>query len=266
MFRPLPIIPVILLTLLLPTAAFAQGDLTVFLGAAYPVYDDRLTLRPSVPSLPGVAVSAASTPELRANGGLVFGAALAFELGILGIEGRLDSTEVGLDLTAGQYDVRGTTVPFQGLTGNIQIGAGHFDADRLHLLSINARLRTPGPVGLVASGGLSYLPEIVMNGSVPLSANLAGIALPAIAPRLRLRAAPGESDSRVGLNGGAGIRIGGKRMALMAEARVFYFRDFELRFDVDGAPGFLADLLDGLAPITFEPVIVNAQAGLVFKF
>jgi hypothetical protein len=34
---------------------------------------------------------------------------------------------------------------------------------------------------------------------------------------------PGESEQRLGLNGGAGLRIGGSRVALMAEVRVFYF-------------------------------------------
>ena len=268
MFRPIVTFSIVVLTLMAPAAtATAQGlDLTVFVGAAYPVYDDRLTLRPSVPSLPGVAVTVAGTPELRADGGPVFGAALAFELGILGIEGRLDSTEVGLELTPGRYDLRGTTSPFQGLTGSVGIGAGHFDADRLQLLSLNARLRTPGPIGIVLSGGMSYLPEIELTGSVPLSVQLAGISLPGIQPQLRLRATPGDSDSRFGINGGAGLRIGGGALALMGEVRVFYFRDFELRFSVDDGPELLDDLLEGLDPIKFEPVIVNAQAWLVFKF
>jgi hypothetical protein len=41
-----------------------------------------------------------------------------------------------------------------------------------------------------------------------------------------------------------------------------------LRLVVDDAdaPDIIDGLLDGIAPIRFEPVIVNAQAGLVFKF
>ena len=72
----------------------AQVDLTIFVGSAYPVYDERLTLRPSVPSLPGAEVTVSGSPEITANGGLVVGGALAFEAGVLGIEGRIDSTAV----------------------------------------------------------------------------------------------------------------------------------------------------------------------------
>ena len=38
-------------------AGAQQADLTLFLGKAFPVYDERLTLHPSVPTLPGAVVS-----------------------------------------------------------------------------------------------------------------------------------------------------------------------------------------------------------------
>jgi hypothetical protein len=242
-------------------------DFTVFVGNAFPVYDERLTLRPSIPSLPGVDITVSGTPEIRADGGLVFGGAIAFELGILAIEGRVDATDVGFDLRGARYDLRATQPPFSGLTGSLTLGDGRLDADRLYLLSGNLRLRTPGPVGLVASGGLSLLPDISVTGSAPISLQIAGILqLPGVEPRLRLRAAPGESEHRIGLNGGAGLRMGGSRVALMAEVRVFYFRQYELRFDADDAPEFVSAFLETIDPVRFEPVIVNAQAGLVFKF
>jgi hypothetical protein len=80
---------------------------------------------------------------------------------------------------------------------------------------------------------------------------------------LFLRATPGESGNRFGANAGAGLRFGG-RVALMAEARVFYFKEFELRFDADDDA--LDELLDGLDAVRFTPVFVNVQAGLVFRF
>ena len=245
----------------------AQADLTIFVGAAFPLYDERLTLRPSVPSLPGADVTVSGNPEITATGGLVVGCALAFEAGVLGIEGRIDSTAVAFDLTGARYDVRATSGPFQGLTGSVTVGDGQFDADRFQLLSINARLRTPGPICLVVSGGFSYLPNITITGSVPLSAEVAGFPIVSgLAPRLRLEVAPGESDHRFGVNGGAGLRIGGSRVAIMGEVRAFYFREYELRFNVADAPPVVEDLLEGLDSVRFEPVIVNAQAGLVFRF
>ena len=183
------------------------------------------------------------------------------------IEGRIDSTAVGFDLTGARYDVRASSGPLEGLTGSVTIGDGHFDANRFQLLSANARLRTPGPIGLVASGGVSYLPNVTITGAVPLSAEVAGFPIiSGLVPRLRLEVAPGESEHRFGLNGGAGLRIGGGRIAFMGEVRVFYFREYELRFNVADAPPVVEDLLEGLDPVRFEPIIVNAQAGLVFRF
>jgi hypothetical protein len=255
--------------LLVASAARANaqgGDLTVFVGTAYPVYDERLTLRASTPSLPGVNITTARPLELNADGGLAFGAALAFELGVIGIEGRLDATDVGFDVAGTRYDLAGTVPPLQGLRAGVTIGDGRLDVDRLYLLSINARLRTPGPVGLFASGGLSYLPDITITGSVPVSADLGGVQIPGLNARITLIAVPGESRRRVGLNGGVGLRVGGSRVAVMGEVRAFYFGDYDLRFQPQGAPDLVADLLDSLEPIRFKPVIVNAQAGLVFRF
>jgi hypothetical protein len=52
----------------------------------------------------------------------------------------------------------------------------------------------------------------------------------------------------------------------MVEVRGFYFREYDLRFAVEGAPDFAASLLEGSDAVRFRPVIVNGQAGLVFKF
>jgi hypothetical protein len=258
---------VLIVNLVSAATVFAQGvDFTFFLGKAFPVYDERLTLRASVPSLPGVEVTSSDVLEIRTDGGPVFGGAVAFEFGILAIEGRLDATDIGFDLSSARFDLRATQPPFTGLTGSIVVGPGRFDVDRLYLLSGNLRLRTPGPIGLVASGGVSLLPDITITGSVPLSVQIAAIpVVPGFEPRLRLVAAPGESSHRVGLNGGLGLRIGG-RIALQGEARVFYFREHELRFSLDDAPEFVEAFLESLDSVRFDPIIVNAQVGLVVRF
>ena len=247
--------------------AEAQGfDLTFFVGAAFPTYDERLTYQPSIPTLPGVDVSVVGSPLIEADGGPVFGGAVAFEFGVLGIEGRLDATEVGIALTGARYDFRGTQPPFSGLTASVTVADGKFDADRIPLLSVNARIRTPGPVALIASGGLSYLSDLTVTGSIPLRVEISGIPTPPdFNPTLMLRATPGEAEHRWGVNGGAGVRIGG-RVALMAEVRVFYFREYELRFDTGDDFGILDALLAGTAPVRFDPVFVNAQAGVTFRF
>ena len=50
-------------------------------------------------------------------------------------------------------------------------------------------------------------------------------------------------------------------MALIGEVRVFYFREYELRFAAEDGFEILDELLEGLAPVRFHPVFVNAQAG-----
>jgi hypothetical protein len=265
--RPRVLVAAFVLLIASAARAHAQGgDLTIFLGTAYPVYDERLTLRASTPSLPGVDITSPRPLELKADGGLAFGAALAFELGVLGIEGRLDVTDVGFDVAGTRYDLAGAVPPFQGVRAVVTVGDGRLDADRLYLLSLNARLRTPGPIGLFVSGGLSLLPDINITGTVPLSAEVAGLPVAGLDARIRLTAAPGESTRRAGINGGIGLRIGGSRVAVMGEVRGFYFGDYDLRFQAEAAPSLVTDLLDSLEPISFRPVIVNAQAGVVFRF
>jgi hypothetical protein len=67
------------------------------------------------------------------------------------------------------------------------------------------------------------------------------------------------------VNGGAGLRIGG-RVALVGEVRAFYFREYDLRFELENGPEFIDELLSALAPVRFNPIFVNAQAGVTFRF
>ena len=66
---------------LAPQAYAGPFDLTLFLGRAYPIYDERLTLRPSAPSLPGVDINVTKAPVIRADGGRVLGAHSPSSLG-----------------------------------------------------------------------------------------------------------------------------------------------------------------------------------------
>jgi len=261
--RPLHVLLVIVLGLLAtPSRAFAQGgDFTIFFGSAFPIDRERFTLRPSTPSIPGADVTVTGDPALRATGGLVIGGALAFELGVLGIEGRVDSTNIGFDLTGARYGLSGG-----GLNGAVIVGDAHLDADRFNILSANARLRTPGPVSLVASGGFSYLPSVAIAGAVPIRLEVGGIGGIDLNPIVRLDVVRGESKSRYGFNGGLGLRVGGSRLAAIGEVRVFYFKDYELTFDVGDAPDIVEDLIERIPVVEFNPIIVNAQVGLVVRF
>jgi len=255
---------------LLATAsrASAQGfDVTVFTGLAYPVYDQRLTLTPGGPSIPGVDVTVADPLVLRGDGGAVFAAAVTYEFarGLVGIEGRVDSIAAGIDFSGARYEVRGTSFPFQGISASIRASPGRFDAERIHVLSLDARIRTRGTVSLIASGGISYLPDITVTGSVPLSVVAPDLPSLGVNTGLTLRATPEQSGHRLGVNGGAGVRIGG-RVALVAEVRGFYFSEYGLRFGTTEGPSLVDDLLAGADVVSFTPIFVNAQAGVTVRF
>jgi hypothetical protein len=211
-----------------------------------------------------VDVDVDGEPEIAADGGLVFGGAVTFEFGVLGIEGRLDATDLGFDISGARFNLRGNSPPFDGVTGRVTIGDGESDMERLYLLSINGRLRTPGTVGIFVSGGLSYLPEMEISASIPVSAEIAGF--PSFSENLQLSVVPGDAGDRWGFNAGGGIRIGAGRVGFMAEARVFYFREFQLNFSADDSFPQLNLFLEGLDPVDFNPIILNAQAGLLFRF
>lgn len=257
----------VFLVLLTSRPAAAEWDLSLFVGQAFPTYDERLVIRlPDVPPVPGLDVQTTGIPELRADGGPVFGAALAREFGILGIEVRVDLTDVALDLTGVRYDLRVDPPVFGLQRGSVTINDASFDVDRLSIVSANLRLRTPGPISLVASGGFSYLPRFEVSGTVPIEFAIEGVPGSSLAqPDLRLGLEPGESSDRWGVNGGAGLRIGGNA-AVFAEARVFYFGDYELSVLVEDVQPLVTRLLDELEPVSFRPVIANAVAGLVFRF
>ena len=263
-----------ILLLIVVTAGGASAqvvDVTVFTGRAFPLYDERLTVSPVALVLPGVDVTATGSQIFSADGGAVFGAAIAVEParfgGRFGIEGRVDATDVGLEFTGGRYDFRGTSFPFQGLTAAVIVSPGRFDADRISLLSLNGRVRTRGRTAFVASAGLSYLPQIDISGSIPVTVDAPDLSsiLPSADAAVTLRATPGQSQHRFGVNGGAGVRIGG-RVAFTAEVRGFYFREFELSLTRASGTELLDSLLSGADAIRFSPVFVNAQIGLAWRF
>jgi hypothetical protein len=250
-----------------PAPALAGWDLLLFLGRAYPRLEDRLRFRIPTPSIPGVDVTVDGVPEIQADGGRTLGGALTIESGVIGIEGRLDSIDMAFDVTGARFDLTGVSAPLTGLTGRMTLADGRLDLKRMHVLSLNLRVRTPGAVGLVFSGGVSYLPDFSVEGSVPITVVVdTPLGELMAVPRLGLAPSPDETAHRLGVNGGVGLRAGGGRFAFVGEMRAFVFRDYEWRFVASEAPGAVDELVSSFGSVTVRPLIVTAQVGLLIRF
>jgi hypothetical protein len=250
--------------LAIPRPALAGWDLLFFLGRAFPKSDDRLTFPLPAPSIPGVDVTVDGRPRIEADGGPTFGGSVAAEAGVIAIEGRLDAPSIGFNLTGARYDLVGVEPPLTGLTATVRLSDGRLDVERLKLWSANVRVRTPGPVGLVASGGLSFLPSFTVTGAVPLSIEGPGVG--GLGTRLRLAVAPGEPKNKLGVNAGAGLRVGSSHLAVVAEGRVFYFREYELQIVPENDVPVIGAAVSSFPTVQFRPIIVTAQVGLLFGF
>ncbi|HUF48935.1 MAG TPA: hypothetical protein VMM93_14045 [Vicinamibacterales bacterium] len=260
--RLIPLLAVVLVAAT-PRPATAGWDLMLFLGRAFPTLEERLTFNVPTPTFPGVDVNVIGSPILAPAGGMTIGAALTVEAGVVGLEARFDSVALGFDFSGVRYELTGVAPPATGLTGSLSLSDGRFDVDRLNLLSLNLRLRTPGPVGITVSGGMSFLPRFDVTGSVPIEVLLGPVGQSAA---IGLVIAAEESRHRFGVNAGGGLRFGGRRAALVVEGRVFYFGDYHLTLVSADSEPLLDDLLAGFDPVRFRPVIVTAQAGLLFRF
>ena len=99
---------------------------------------------------------------LESDGGNIFGGSVTLYLSDwLGIEGRLDAADQNLVMTGATYRVVvDLPAPLADASGDLEVGSGPMDMERIRPLSLNLKLRTTGPVRLALSGGLSYLPAL----------------------------------------------------------------------------------------------------------
>jgi hypothetical protein len=256
------------LTLVSASSARADGfDVSFFGGLAYPTYEHRFTVRaPVVPPLPGFVVHPSGDLTIDAKGGTVFGAAACGEFGgVVGIEARFDSTAIELRTGGLSYQLSYSAPPLPTFNGSVSIDPGPLATDRLQLLSLNLRLRTPGPVSLVLSGGLTYLPDFEVTGTTPVRLTVNGVPVLDQQTTFGLRVAPTESSHRLGVNGGAGLRFQvAPGIALFGEGRVFSFKEYELSIELDDLS--LQDFVGDIDQPRFRPIVVNAVGGLVFSF
>jgi len=269
---------------LMPAVAAAEGlELAGYLGRAVPTYSQSFSYAPlSIPPpFPGVSVEQSGAFGLEASGGVVFGGGLTWFLAdAVGIEARIDTADVDVETTAPTFVVRvDLPSPLPDLSTDVVLDPAAVSLERLRPLSLNLVLRTPGPVGLRASGGVTFLPDAEL--SVVQSIGLAGTPLNIFVDRIdvatlpiRAVATPAEGGLRLGGNVGAGLQLRlGERLTLMGEVRFFHFGAQTLQWS--RVPGVQLSALEELAldeieqqlePIEFDLVFFNATAGLAIAF
>jgi hypothetical protein len=273
----------ILLVFALPAAARGSGlELAGYVGPVIPVYEQSLRLDPSGLVLPGGGVvPGGQAIGLKATGGNAVSGALTLYLAdAIGIEVRLDTAELDLEVSGATYRVVvDLPAPLPDATGDLELGSGPMDVERVRPLSLNLKLRTPGRLRLALSGGLSYLPELRVASAQAVrlrAAQVPGVPAGAILATVGLRAeaVPDEEENgRFGANAGLGLQLQlGSHVWLVGEGRAFLFRRHRLEWQRAG--GTLTPLEQTLAselerrlePVDFNPNYFQATAGLALAF
>src|SRR5437016_8241231 len=159
-------LPAVVFAALLPLGASADSNFEVaaYLGTSFPFYSQTFTYSPGTVSfpLPGVTIDQQGVFKMEGRGGQVVSGGVTYYFGsVVGIEGRLDTATVNVDTTGARYNVKltlpGVPLPF---SASLDLGTGTVDLATLKPWSLNLKLRTPGPVRLFVSGGVSRLPAL----------------------------------------------------------------------------------------------------------
>jgi hypothetical protein len=269
--------------LLFGPALAIGGDLevTAYAGRSLPNYTQTFNYTPApVSSIPGVTIDQKGVFTLEAKGGLAVGAGAIWYFGrVVGLEARLDTVSANIAMAGARFDARAQLpLPLPALAVSVDLTGGTAELQRLKPLSLNLRLKTPGPVHLAVSGGVSYLPEFQATATEPIGLGVTGISRGQIqVTTVTLRAGtsavqPGK-EGRLGANAGAALHIGvAPHVALVAEARAFIFKKRRLLWSAAEAPSsalgkqLLDDLLRQLPAVEFSPTFFQATAGLSVTF
>jgi hypothetical protein len=264
----------LVLTAGLVAAPARAGDLelAVQVGRALPFYSQSFAFDPGDLLPPDYPVQTRGGFDLDLSGGLTVSGGLTWRFSeSLGLEARVDTAKVDLQVTGGQVSADlGDLIP--GLP-SIPVSAdlsGEAPIGRLVPLSLNLQFVAGESVQFVASGGLSYIPPVTVAATVDIGLAIDAIpGLPSISlPDLGVSAAA-TLDGGFGGNLGLGLRVPvGSRVALVFDARAFGFPKRELQWGTGS--GNLSPIEEALAasldPIEFEYGFFQAAGGLVFSF
>ena len=263
------------------SASAATLEIAGYAGLTLPFYEQTFTidLAPPINPVQGVTIKQDRPLTLSARSGLVLaGGATVYFGGALGIEARYDSAVVDVTSEPPLYSVT-LSKPLPNLNFTLEPAATAITISSLTPLSLNLKLRTPGPLRFFVSGGVSYLPDFQLAVTQKLNVTLAGISLP-VGVSLGSVSATAVSRAEdphyggVGGNVGLGLQVKlGEHVALVGEGRVFFFPKQILTWKVSQQGGFvtvppevLTALEQRLEPIRFNPAYFHLIGGFAFTF
>jgi opacity protein-like surface antigen len=263
-------------------AAAGELELSGWAGPTFPTFEQRFRYDAGAVAIPvpGVSITQQGSFSLNANGALSVGGSLAFyPADPVGLEVRLDTADIDVGITGVRYDVSvDLPPPLPDFSTGIDLTAGAVDVERIYPVSFNLKLRTPGRARLFLSGGASYLPSLEARVVQTIALGATGFTPPSSLQvgtlALRAQALSGDGYGGWGWNAGAGLQLHiAHRLALFAEGRYFRFDKRTLVWSrADDRPlsaleeAFLAQVLNRLPPVTFDPQLWQATAGLAVSF
>ena len=250
-------------------------------GLTLPFYEQTFTvsLVPPADLISGVTLQQERPLSLNAKGGLVVaGGATVYFGGALGLEARYDSATVDITSEPPLYSVT-LSKPLPNLRFTLEPAPTVITVSSLTPVSLNLKLRTPGPLRFFFSGGVSYLPDFQLAVRQRLDVSIASIPLPPGIDLGSLSATaitrPEDPErGRIGGNVGLGLQIKlGEHMALVGEGRAFFFPKQVLTWSVSQQAGLVTlppevtkALEQQLEPIRFNPAYFHLMGGLAFTF
>jgi hypothetical protein len=261
-------------------AGAAELELTGYAGYTFPFYKQTFEYNPgpvTVP-IPGVTVEQGGSFALEASGAPAFAGGVAFYVTEgFGFEVRYDRADLTVDTQASSYTVRvGLPAPFDPVVADLALAEGTADLKAAAPFSLNLKLRTPGSVRFVVSGGISRLGDLEFTvkqtvglGVIAFNLQESNIHVGTIGVR-----GTSVAESSWGGNLGLGLQIPiGEHGALVLEGRGFYFpkRTVEWEPVVDRPLSvielaLLERLQERLPPVEFEPWWVQATVGFAIRF
>jgi hypothetical protein len=257
-------------------------EASLFAGLTVPTYEQTFQYDPGslIPPIPGISIRQEGVFALDAKGGLAAGGALAyFPSKAFGFELRLDTVSADVDVSGVKFTASVTLPPpLPPLSSSVDLTKGQMEVNRLTPISLGVKLRSPGPLRVSASGGVSYLPTLRATLEQTIGIGIPSLRVPSLdltTLSITAEGEPTDGGSAWGWHVGAGIEVPvGKTVAVVVDARFFRYGKQLLTWSATAGDHPLSPaeerLLEiareRLPPVEFNPTFFQATAGLAIRF